>query len=206
MHESSQPLGQVRRFRVELADASDAVVRALNCFVIAGGQFMSLDLRRAGEGLALQVAARDLTLERARHLEHRLHASPAVTHATHEEAAPEEAIWDPAAANDPPSHGPGLCDPEPDELELAFPGCSLTHVLNVTSRNQLDVAIEILSLIRAAGGVLDGLHLGRIGGGLAQRLNVTGLRPHQTRVLASRIAALPGVEHASVEHQILRTA
>ncbi len=200
MHEPAQPAsgpvsGQVRRFRVELAD-SDAVVRALNCFVIAGGQFMSLELRRAGEALALQVAAHDLTLERARHLEHRLHASPAVTHATYEDAPA-----DPAPANDPASHGP-----EPDELELAFPGCSLTHVLNVTSRNQLDVAIEILSLIRAAGGVLDGLHLGRIGGALAQRLHVTGLRPHQTRVLANRIAALPGVEHASVEHQILRTA
>lgn len=96
--------------------------------------------------------------------------------------------------------------PELDELEQAFPGCALTHVLSVTTRNQLDVAIEILTLIRSEGGVLDGLQLGRLGGALAQRLNVTGLRPHQTRVLANRIAALPGVEHASVEHQILRSA
>lgn len=48
---------ELRRFRLDLADTSDAVVRALNCFVIAGGQFMSLDLRRAGGGLALYVAA-----------------------------------------------------------------------------------------------------------------------------------------------------
>jgi hypothetical protein len=251
--------GEVRRFHLDLADTSDAVVRALNCFVIAGGQFMSLDLRRAGGGLALNVAARGLTSERAAHLERKLQVTPAVQAAA---AAGEGRLNDPAASARKGVHqelGPApaptclpgqggflsrgdaaddrqrngtpplravsstLIDgakpmahndaadlspepPELDELEQAFPGCALTHVLSVTTRNQLDVAIEILSLIRSEGGVLDGLQLGRLGGALAQRLNVTGLRPHQTRVLANRIAALPGVEHASVEHQILRSA
>jgi hypothetical protein len=250
--------GEVRRFQLDLADTSDAVVRALNCFVIAGGQFMSLDLRRAGSGLALNVAARGLSSERAAHLERKLQVTPAVN-----AAAPGEGrLNDPAASarkgvHQEPGSAPAptclpgqggflsrgdaaddrqrngtlplravsstsidgakpmahndaanLSDeiPELDELEQAFPGCALTHVLSVTTRNQLDVAIEILSLIRSEGGVLDGLQLGRLGGALAQRLNVTGLRPQQTRVLANRIAALPGVEHASVEHQILRSA
>ena len=249
---------EVRRFQLDLPDTSDAVVRALNCFVIAGGQFMSLDLRRAGGGLALCVAASGLSPERAQHLALKLQAAPSVMEATADpedqlnappasakEAVHQESDLAPAptclpgqggflsrgdAADDRQRNGTlptravssTLIDgakpmaqidaansdetPEVDEFEQAFPGCSLTHVLSITTRNQLDVAIEILSLIRSAGGVLDGLQLGRFGGALAQRLNVTGLRAHQTRVLANRIAALPGVEHASVEHQILRTA
>jgi hypothetical protein len=250
--------GEVRRFRLDLADTSDAVVRALNCFVIAGGQFISLDLRRAGGGAALNVAAQGLSPERAAHLERKLQVAHVVRGATEGEerlnnatvsarkSVHQELGSAPAptclpgqggflsrgdAADDrqrngtlplravssilidganPMAHNDAatLADeaPELDELEQAFPGCALTHVLSVTTRNQLDVAIEILSLIRSEGGVLDGLQLGRLGGNLAQRLNVTGLRPHQTRVLANRIAALPGVEHASVEHQILRSA
>jgi hypothetical protein len=261
-HGEAKP-GEVRRFRLDLADTSDAVVRALNCFVIAGGQFMSLDLRRAGGGLALNVAARGLSSERAAHLERKLQVTHAVhgategegrlnsaatsaTKAVHQELGsapaptclpgqggflsrgdaaddrqrngtlPLRAVSSilidgakPMAHNDaatPSDETPKADERELDELEQAFPGCALTHVLSVTTRNQLDVAIEILSLIRSEGGVLDGLQLGRLGGNLAQRLNVTGLRPHQTRVLANRIAALPGVEHASVEHQILRSA
>lgn len=91
-----------------------------------------------------------------------------------------------------------------DEFDRLFPGCTLTHLLTVVSRDQLNVAIEALSAIRAFGGGLDALHLTRVGAKMEHRLRVTGLRPHQARTLSSRLAAAPKVEHASVEHQILR--
>jgi hypothetical protein len=91
------------------------------------------------------------------------------------------------------------------DLEQAFPGCVVTHVVSITTDNQLDAAIEALSLLRASGADLQRLHLSRVGDVMDHRLNVTGLRQQQIRVLANRIAALPGVRDAKVEHQIGRT-
>lgn len=91
-----------------------------------------------------------------------------------------------------------------DELGRLFPGSELTHLLTVVSHDQLGVAIEALEAIRASGGGLDAFHLTRVGDRTEHRLRVTGLRPHQARLLSSRLAAVPEVKHASVEHQILR--
>ena len=91
-----------------------------------------------------------------------------------------------------------------DEFDRLFPGSTLTHLLTVVSRDQLDVAIEALLAIRALGGGLDALHLTRVGAKMEHRMRVTGLRPHQARTLSNRLAATPAVERASVEHQILR--
>jgi hypothetical protein len=91
-----------------------------------------------------------------------------------------------------------------DEIEQAFPGCVLTHVLTVASDDQLSIAIETLQAVKTLGGRLEGLHLARRGGPLVHRLSVVGLRSHAARLLCDRLAALPGVARASVEHQILR--
>ncbi len=90
-----------------------------------------------------------------------------------------------------------------DELEQAFPGCVLTHVLTIVSCDQLSIAIEVLVAIRASGGGLVALSLVRRPEAAEHRLKVVGLRPRQARLLAERLAALPGVECASVEHQLL---
>ena len=91
-----------------------------------------------------------------------------------------------------------------DELESVFKGSSFTHVLSIRTDDQLDVALTALQAVRAGGGALDGLHLTRRGGGLEHRLTLVGVRPHEARRLADQIAALPGVETATVEHHILR--
>jgi hypothetical protein len=91
-----------------------------------------------------------------------------------------------------------------DEIEQAFPGCVLTHVLTVVSDDQLAIAVEALQAVSALGGRLEGLHLTRRGETREHRLKIVGLRPHSARALSDRLAALPGVARASVEHQILR--
>ncbi len=91
-----------------------------------------------------------------------------------------------------------------DELARAFPGCSFTHLLTVVSRDQPGVTIEVLSAIEDFGGGLDSLRLNRVEGRLRHRFRMTGLRPHQARLLSNRLAAVAGIEHASVEHQILQ--
>lgn len=93
-----------------------------------------------------------------------------------------------------------------DQFDALFPGCTLTHKLTVVSHDGLGTAIEVLSAVRAWGGVLDALHLTRVGGKAEHRLSVAGLRPRQARLLSGRLAALPGVERAAVEHCLLRTA
>ena len=105
----------------------------------------------------------------------------------------------------PLPHPPHAAEAD-DEFDRLFPGSTLTHLLTVVSRDQLGVAIEALSAIRALGGGLDALRLTRVGNKMEHRLRVTGLRPHQARTLSSRLAAAPAVERASVEHQIMRVA
>jgi hypothetical protein len=91
-----------------------------------------------------------------------------------------------------------------DEFEHALPGFVLTHVLTVTSKDQLSIAIEALQAVRASGGGLEALHLTRQAGTAEHRLKLVGLRAGQARLLSDRLAALPGVERATVEHQLLR--
>jgi len=91
-----------------------------------------------------------------------------------------------------------------DELDRVFPGCSFTHLLAVVSRDQLSVTIGVLSAVSELGGGLDSLRLTRVAGKLEHRFRITGLRPHQARLLADQLAGVAGIEHASVEHQILR--
>lgn len=77
-----------------------------------------------------------------------------------------------------------------DEFDRPFPGCTLTHLLTVVSLDQLEVAIEALSAIRALGGDLDALHPTRADGRTEHRLKVTGfvrIRPHFVRPPCRRI-------------------
>jgi hypothetical protein len=91
-----------------------------------------------------------------------------------------------------------------DEIEQAFPGSVLTHVLTVVSDDQLAIAVEALQAVAALGGRLEGLHLTRRAETREHRLKIVGLRPHAARDLCDRLAALPGVARASVEQQISR--
>ena len=95
-------------------------------------------------------------------------------------------------------------DEADDELDRLFPDSTFTHLLTVVSHDQLGIAIEALSAIRAFGGGLDALRLTRVNGKTEQRLSMTGLRPQQARLISSHLAAVPGVERARVEHQIIR--
>jgi hypothetical protein len=91
-----------------------------------------------------------------------------------------------------------------DEFADAFPGLTLTHLLTVASRDELTTTIEALQVIRASGGILEFFRLTRRDNGLEHRLKIAGLCPRQARLLSSRLAALPGVERATVEHQLMR--
>jgi hypothetical protein len=95
-------------------------------------------------------------------------------------------------------------DFDEDELEQAFPGCALTHVLTMVCCDQISIAIEALAMIGAAGGGVVALSLVRRSGAFEHRLKLVDLRAGQARRLAERLAALPGVQGASVEHQLLR--
>ena len=87
-----------------------------------------------------------------------------------------------------------------DEIATAFPGCALTHVFTLASEDQLGVAIAALEVIKAFGGRLDGLHVRRCAGALAHQVKVVGLEARTASRLCERLAALPGVARASLEH------
>ena len=89
-----------------------------------------------------------------------------------------------------------------DEFATAFPGCALTHVFTLASEDQLGVAIATLEAIKAFGGRLDGFHVRRCAGALAHQVKVVGLEAQTARRLCERLAAVPGVSRASLEHQI----
>jgi hypothetical protein len=91
-----------------------------------------------------------------------------------------------------------------DEFANAFPGLTLTHLLTVASRDELAIAIEALQMVRASGGMLEFFRLTRRDDGLDHLLKIAGLCPHRARLLSDRLAALPGVDRATVEHQLLR--
>lgn len=90
-----------------------------------------------------------------------------------------------------------------DEFDQSFPGLSLSHLLDLTVHDPLQVTITALQAVHAAGGALDSAKLSRCGAQFNWRLKVVGLRSDQARVLSSRLATLPGVERASVEHQLV---
>ena len=92
---------------------------------------------------------------------------------------------------------------EDDQLELAFPGCTLSRLLTVIASDQLSPAIEALVAIRASGGGLQAMSLSRHRSGWVRQLRLVGLRPHHARFLANRLALLLGVDRATVEHQLL---
>ncbi len=96
------------------------------------------------------------------------------------------------------------CNTFEDEIEQTFPGSVLSHVLTITSRDQLSVALQALVAVRASGGCLEALSLTRCSGTFEHRLKLVGLRPNQVRLLTERIAAMPCVDRAHVEHQLLR--
>ncbi len=93
-----------------------------------------------------------------------------------------------------------------DELERAFPGSSLSHVLTVRSCDEVGATVALLHLLRAAGGRLLTLSLARYEDAFDHRIVLAGLGAGQARALAGRLAATPGVHSARVEHQISRAA
>ena len=93
-----------------------------------------------------------------------------------------------------------------DELELLFPGSRLEHLLTIRTTDGLAVAVEALRAVCASGGDLEAMHLTTRGRGRDTVLRLVGLRPREARSLCDCLAALPGVGHAAVEHQLLTTA
>jgi hypothetical protein len=91
-----------------------------------------------------------------------------------------------------------------DELEVAFPGFAMTHVLNVTASQQVSATIAILQAVGQAGASLRGLAVTRRGEGQQHQLRLCGLGAASARRLAARIADLPGVMRTDVEHQLVR--
>ncbi len=91
-----------------------------------------------------------------------------------------------------------------DELERAFPGATLSHILTVRSRDQLGAAIEVLQQLRASGASLLALHVACYEDAFDHRVTLAGLGAGQARDLAGRLACAPGIESARVEHQIRR--
>ena len=69
-----------RTFLVDLADATDAVVRVLEIFTLVGARLSGLDLQPQGEarGPRLRVAATGLDAARAERIRGRLAVMPSV--------------------------------------------------------------------------------------------------------------------------------
>jgi hypothetical protein len=107
-----------------------------------------------------------------------------------------------------PSCAEGLAEPNlgESELELAFPGFFLSHLLHVRTTEPLDLTFEVFSAVRFLGGIIETSHLTRRGGDVEHRLEITGLKAHQARRLASHLAAITGAKGVSVEHQLLRNS
>lgn len=96
-------------------------------------------------------------------------------------------------------------EPAPhDEFARSFPGCTVTHLLSITTGEDADLALGALLAVKSSGGQVESLRLSRSLGGRDHQLRVSGLRPHQARVLSDQIAALPGVTSIRVEHLITR--
>lgn len=91
-----------------------------------------------------------------------------------------------------------------DELESAFPGCSILHTISFSTEDQLSAPIMVLQAVNAHGGHLEGLGLDRRGERLDCRLRLLGLRPQQVRNLCRCLADLGGVDQVRVEHQVRR--
>jgi hypothetical protein len=91
-----------------------------------------------------------------------------------------------------------------DEFPDAFPGLSLSHLLVVTTQNRLALAIDVLNTIGASGGEVEFLRMTKCGEGLKHQLRLCGLGSQQARLLSQDLAALPGVDRATIEHQLLR--
>jgi len=90
--------------------------------------------------------------------------------------------------------------PEPDdELALSLAG-ELSHVVSFTTATPFDIAREMAAMQIA----FSGLAQSRLGGRFQHRLKVSGLSPSAARRLTDRLAALPGVAGAHVEHLIVR--
>jgi len=91
-----------------------------------------------------------------------------------------------------------------DEFLDALPGLTLSHVLIVTTQNRLDLAIDVLKAIGASGGEVECLKMTKYGEGLKHQFKLCGLGSRQARLLSQGLAALPGVDRATIEHQLLR--
>jgi len=91
-----------------------------------------------------------------------------------------------------------------NDLEFVIPGCSFSHLLTIVTADRLSIAIHALQAIQAIGGSLETMRLSRRGEQQLHELRVTGLRPHEARALSDRLAELPGVHRAKVEHHLAR--
>lgn len=89
-----------------------------------------------------------------------------------------------------------------DDFASALPGAVLTHVLSVTTGDSVCASIAMLELVRDSGGRLEALNLAQRGDGLDHQLRLSGVTPGEARRLSDRLAALPQVRHAAVEHRL----
>lgn len=79
----------------------------------------------------------------------------------------------------------------------------LIHILHVSAMAGSDTAM-VMSCLSASGAGLGQVRTSRCGERMTHRLRVTHLDPSAARHLAGRLAALPGVCEARVEHLIAR--
>jgi len=82
-----------------------------------------------------------------------------------------------------------------------LPGLRLTHLITISAAEILPAAKVILEEVAASGAALKSLSLSEAG---TQRLAVAGLAVVDARALADRLAALPGIAQAQVEHHLAR--
>ena len=94
------------------------------------------------------------------------------------------------------------CAVADDAVVAGLNGAVVTHVFQFATEDTLGVAIATLQALRDTGASLDSLHLGRRRDARQHTLRVTGLPPSEARRLAEQLAALPGVQRATVEHEI----
>jgi acetolactate synthase regulatory subunit len=92
-----------------------------------------------------------------------------------------------------------------DDFDHAFPGASVSHRFLIRSDDNPDALLAILKTVRATGCRIDAVQSTRLECTYEHRITLNGLRAAEARALTDHVATLCGIEHASVEHRIMRT-
>ena len=93
---------------------------------------------------------------------------------------------------------------EVDEFAAALPGCDLTHQFQIVSDDKVQTVIAILQELYEVDGRLKRLLSAAAGKEICHEIRIAGLSPQVARRVSGKLAVVPGVYRAAVEHRLGR--